>query len=205
MFYKKPFAIMRYILVLLFSLVANWAIAQNVEPTTSTPVTKNEAAASVPSTPTTTTTSAAPEGEAKSSSEGERKPAPKKKPTTTTKKPASSSNRSSSAASAERERPRVSAVYSGKRERVKSEGFRVQVYSGPGNTASKNEAKTMAAKMRQRYPELSVYCHFKSPRWVCRVGDFSTREAASRYLNKIRKSKITKEASIVKEEVFLAQ
>lgn len=98
---------------------------------------------------------------------------------------------------------RVSSSYTGKRVRSKGRGYRVQIYSGAGNTASKEAAQEMAAKVRKQFPELSVYCRFKTPRWVCRVGDFSTKEAAQRYLEKIRRAHLSNEASIVIDDVLL--
>lgn len=93
--------------------------------------------------------------------------------------------------------------YSGTRFRHKERGFRIQVYAGTGNATAKKTAKQMEAKVRKALPELAVYCHFKSPRWICRVGDFATREEAQRYLAKIRKLNISPEASIVPDEVFV--
>lgn len=100
---------------------------------------------------------------------------------------------------------RVSKTYKGKRERELARGYRVQIYSSAGGTKAKNAATEMAAKVRKRFPELSVYCRFKSPRWVCRVGDFATKEAAEHYLNKIRIAKISNEASVVIDDVLLAK
>lgn len=99
---------------------------------------------------------------------------------------------------------RVSQTYDGTRARHKVRGFRIQVYSGTGSGASKQAAKSIEAKVRNAFPELAVYCHFKAPRWICRVGDFSTREEAQRYLSKIRQEKISVEATIVADEVLLA-
>lgn len=100
---------------------------------------------------------------------------------------------------------RVSSTYKGKRARKEARGYRIQVYSAAGNTKTKLAAQEMAAKVRKAFPELSVYCRFKSPRWVCRVGDFSTKAAAERYLSKIRKAKISSEVSIVIDDVLLPQ
>lgn len=98
---------------------------------------------------------------------------------------------------------RVAKVYRGRRERAVARGYRIQVYSGAGGTKSKVAANEVAAKVRKRFPGMSVYCRFKTPRWVCRVGDFSTKEAAEFYLNKIRLAKISSEASIVIDDVLL--
>lgn len=98
---------------------------------------------------------------------------------------------------------RVPDTYTGTRVRHKQRGFRIQLYSGTGSGTAKKAAKQMEAKVRRTLPELSVYCHFKSPRWICRVGDFATREEAQRYLAKIRSLKISSEASIVPDDVFV--
>lgn len=98
---------------------------------------------------------------------------------------------------------KVSPIYKGVRQREKARGYRVQVYSGAGSTASKEIAQQKAAEVRAKFPEISVYCRFKSPRWVCRIGDFSTKAAAQRYLEKVRKARISPEASIVIDDVLL--
>ncbi len=95
--------------------------------------------------------------------------------------------------------------YSGARVRHKARGYRIEVYAGTGSSAAKRQAKLMESRVRKAFPELSIYCHFKSPRWVCRVGDFATREEAERYLTLIRKQKISPEASIVPDTVLLVE
>lgn len=99
----------------------------------------------------------------------------------------------------------VSKVYKGKRERSLARGYRIQVYSGAGGTKSKEAAQTMAAKVRAKFPGISVYCRFKSPRWVCRIGDFPTKAVAEYFLHKVQLAKISNEASVVIDDVFLAK
>lgn len=99
--------------------------------------------------------------------------------------------------------PTGSSSYTGRRARHKVQGYRVQVFSGSGNAQAKKAAKAIEAKIRHAFPELAVYCHFKSPRWICRAGDFATRADAQRYLTKILNLKITSEASIVSDQVFV--
>lgn len=118
---------------------------------------------------------------------------------------ATTTKKKSSAESKQSDIRRVSKTYKGKREREVARGYRVQIFSGAGGTKSKVAATEMAAKVRKKFPELSVYCRFKSPRWVCRVGDFATKEAAEHYLNKIRLAKISNEASVVIDDVLLAK
>ena len=63
----------------------------------------------------------------------------------------------------------------------------------------------MGEKCRKQFPELSVYTHFVSPRWVCTVGDFKTMEDAQKYIAPIRSAHISYEVRVVKSEVFLVE
>lgn len=103
------------------------------------------------------------------------------------------------------EKPTTPSTYTGRRVRQKVQGYRIQVFSGSGNTQAKKTAKAMEAKIRSAFPELAVYCHFKSPRWICRAGDFATRAEAQRYLTKIRNLNISTECTIVSDEVFVVK
>lgn len=103
------------------------------------------------------------------------------------------------------EKATTPSTYTGRRVRQKVQGYRIQVFSGSGNTQAKKTAKAMEAKIRSAFPELAVYCHFKSPRWICRAGDFATRAEAQRYLTKIRNQNISSEATIVSDEVFVVK
>lgn len=87
--------------------------------------------------------------------------------------------------------------------RYKAQGFRIQVYTGGNQRADKQKAQTIANKVHSLFPELSVYTHFDSPRWICKVGDFRNREDAERYLRKIKQSGISREARIIKSTVLL--
>lgn len=89
------------------------------------------------------------------------------------------------------------------RPRYKSQGYRIQLYSGSQGRASKIEAFRRGEVSRSFFPELSVYCHFKSPRWVCRVGDFPTIEAARKYLKLMRSTTQFPDCQIVKSQVLL--
>lgn len=102
------------------------------------------------------------------------------------------------------EKPAAPSTYTGRRARQKVQGFRIQVFAGSGAQAKKT-AKAMEAKIRRAFPELAVYCHFMSPRWVCRAGDFATRAEAQRYLTKLRNQNISNEATIVSDQVFVVK
>ncbi|MDR0988205.1 MAG: SPOR domain-containing protein, partial [Prevotellaceae bacterium] len=49
--------------------------------------------------------------------------------------------------------------------------------------------------------ELPVYTSFHSPRWLCRVGDFSSIEEADAMMRRLRATGAFKEVSIVKEQI----
>lgn len=86
---------------------------------------------------------------------------------------------------------------------VRRSGFRVQVYSGPATRDSKNRANAAAAKVRELFPHLSAYPIFVSPRWLCVVGDFLTREEAVEARRKLRESGAFTECSIVRSQVLV--
>ena len=131
----------------------------------------------------------------------------------TVEQPANHHNATTAKKKATQEKPRAGistpktqdTKYSGTRVRHKARGFRIQVYAGTGSSDAKRQAKMMESRVRKAFPELSIYCHFKSPRWICRVGDFATREEAEHYLSLIRKQKISVEASIVPDTVLLVE
>lgn len=65
-------------------------------------------------------------------------------------------------------------------------GYRVQVYSGNNSRTARQEAYSAAQKVKSCMPDVSVYTHFNSPTWQCRVGDFRTYEEASACLHELR-------------------
>lgn len=81
-------------------------------------------------------------------------------------------------------------------------GFRVQVYAGDNTRNARQKAQSIAIQVKNYFPELAVYAHFVSPRWVCRVGDFKTYGEAQTYLRKIRAKKF-REALIVKTTILV--
>ena len=61
------------------------------------------------------------------------------------------------------------------RARYKAQGYRIQVYT------------------------------FLSPRWVCRVGDFSSREEAVDYVRQLRRKRISAEVRVVSSTILRAE
>lgn len=84
----------------------------------------------------------------------------------------------------------------------KVRGFRVQVYAGDNTRKARQKAQSVAVQIKSYFPELAVYAHFVSPRWVCRAGDFRTYGEAQAYLRKIRAKKF-REALIVKTTILV--
>lgn len=80
---------------------------------------------------------------------------------------------------------------------IKAKGFRIQVYSGNNTRASKEKATDIANTLRSSYPELPVYTFFKSPRWLCTVGDFISVEEAYETMRKLKKETSYKEIFIL--------
>lgn len=85
--------------------------------------------------------------------------------------------------------------------RVRMNGYRIQIYAGGDNRKSKAEAYAAAAAIRNYFDDVSVYTHFISPRWVCRIGDYKTREEAAQMLSNIRQTGAFREAFIVKTKI----
>lgn len=86
-------------------------------------------------------------------------------------------------------------------KRMRVDGFRVQVYYGGNNHKSKLQAQRMAERAKIWFEEQPVYTSFASPHWICRVGDFQSREEAMELLNTMRESGRFPMAVIVKSRV----
>ena len=85
--------------------------------------------------------------------------------------------------------------------RVRMNGYRIQIYAGSDTRKSKAEAYAAAASIRNYFDDITVYTHFISPRWVCRIGDFKTREEAAQMLSSIKQTGAFREAFIVKTKI----
>ena len=66
--------------------------------------------------------------------------------------------------------------------------------------APRRLAEQVGNDIKANYPNVPVYVHFYSPRWICRVGNYRTYEEAHQMLLSIRNLGY-KEASIVKGKV----
>ena len=90
-------------------------------------------------------------------------------------------------------------------KRIRVNGFRVQVYYGGNNQKSKLQARQMAQRVKIWFEDLSVYTTFSSPHWICRVGDFQTREEAMEVLTAMRESGRFPRAIIVKSKINITE
>lgn len=87
--------------------------------------------------------------------------------------------------------------------RLRTNGYRVQVFAGGNDRQAKTEAYRMAALVRSTFSDVNVYTSFISPRWTCRVGDFKTHEEAVELLRQMRETQKFREASIVKSPIIV--
>ncbi len=83
-------------------------------------------------------------------------------------------------------------------KKVRMDGFRIQVYVGGNSRDAKTKAQQMEGKVRSYYPDVDIYTRFVSPRWICHVGDFKTRDEASEFLRDLRAKGGFSDAIIVK-------
>ena len=59
----------------------------------------------------------------------------------------------------------------------------------------------MGNRVKSLFMDLSVYTHFSSPHWICRVGDFRTYEEANEVFRQLKETGRFSEAVIVKSKV----
>lgn len=93
------------------------------------------------------------------------------------------------------------AIPSGRK--VKARGYRIQVYWGGSSSTDHTNAQRMGNRVTAAFPELQAYTTYKSPNWVCRVGDFATHNDAQAYVRKLKDAKITRDAIVVNSEVII--
>lgn len=71
-------------------------------------------------------------------------------------------------------------------EKVKARGYRILVYAGGNKRSDKEKVEQVGEQMKRLFPLYPVYAHFESPRWVCRLGNFTKREEANEVLQEVR-------------------
>lgn len=85
----------------------------------------------------------------------------------------------------------------------KATGYRVQAFAGGNSRADRQKAERTGNSIRAQFPNVAVYVHFYSPRWICRVGNYRTYEEAHQMLVSLRNMGYT-EATIVKGKISVA-
>lgn len=65
------------------------------------------------------------------------------------------------------------------------------------------KAQKAGSDVKMAYPDIPVYVHFYSPRWICRMGNFRTYEEASAVLKGVKKLGY-KQACIVSGKITVA-
>ena len=92
---------------------------------------------------------------------------------------------------------------SGKRL-YKTTGYRVQVFAGGNTRADRQKAEQTGRALEMLFPGETVYVHFYSPRWICRIGNYLTYEEAKERMQEIRKLGYSA-ATIVKGKIIATQ
>jgi len=85
---------------------------------------------------------------------------------------------------------------------IKVDGYRVQLFAGSNSREAREAAQKIAKDVKQQF-DYRVYSLFDSPRWICRVGDFQSYEAANQAMRELRAKGNYKEAVIVRDQVLV--
>lgn len=73
------------------------------------------------------------------------------------------------------------------RNSYKTQGYRIQVFSGGNSRADRRKAETAGTIMKANFPYEPIYVHFYSPSWKCRMGNYKSLEEARRLLAQVKK------------------
>lgn len=92
-----------------------------------------------------------------------------------------------------------------KTARITTTGYRIRIFSGNEQTASKNRAQAISQEIAQKYPDLDLYLYFKTPNWRLTAGNFRTSEEAYATMAILKKEfpKWGREMFIVRDEIEL--
>ena len=87
-----------------------------------------------------------------------------------------------------------------KKATQKITGYRVQAFAGGNSRKDRLTAESIRNNIKSQIPNVAVYVHFYSPRWICRVGNFRTYEEAHQMMVRLHNMGY-KQASIVKGKI----
>ena len=82
-------------------------------------------------------------------------------------------------------------------------GYRVQAFAGGNSLKDRQQAEQVRNSIKTHYPNVPIYVHFYSPRWICRVGNYRTYEEAHQMLVSLRDLGFN-QATIVKGKITVA-
>jgi hypothetical protein len=82
-------------------------------------------------------------------------------------------------------------------------GYRVQAFAGGNSRKDRQTAEQIRNNIKSQFPNISVYVHFYSPRWICRVGNFRTYEEAHQMMVRLQNMGY-KQATVVKGKITVA-
>ena len=68
----------------------------------------------------------------------------------------------------------------------KVNGYRVQVFAGGNSRNDRLKAERTGENIKSTFPDVPVYVHFYSPRWICRIGNYRTYEEAHEVLQRVK-------------------
>ena len=86
------------------------------------------------------------------------------------------------------------------RATYKITGYRVQAYAGGNSRKDRQMAEQARNNIKAHYPNVPVYVHFYSPRWICRVGNYRSYEEAHQMMVNLQNLGY-KQASVVKGKI----
>jgi hypothetical protein len=92
-----------------------------------------------------------------------------------------------------------------KGERITTSGYRIRIFSGNNQTASKKRATDISYEIKRKFPDLDVYVYFKTPNWRLTAGNFRTSEEAYAMMAVLKKEFPSwgREMFIVRDEIEL--
>lgn len=86
------------------------------------------------------------------------------------------------------------------RKSYKASGYRVQVFAGGNTRADRQKAERIGNSLKSNFPGEPIYVHFYSPRWICRMGNYRSYEAAHKVLMEVKELGYS-QATIVKGQI----
>lgn len=97
--------------------------------------------------------------------------------------------------------------FSGKGKKVmmgahKVKGYRIQIFNGGNKGVDKKKAQEWAAKLKKQFPNMPVYVHFLTPRWMTMCGNYRTHKEAEPIKKKLIEAGF-KYASIVRQQIVI--